>query len=59
MPTNSAMFEVIHNWTVWNGADYGARLADAEGRHTTAADHRAFRDQRTVDPLMVLSATRA
>lgn len=51
------MFEIIHNWSVWNGADHGARLADADGRHATAADHRAFRDHRTVDPLQVLHTT--
>lgn len=51
------MLGIIQNWTVWNGADDGARLADAEGRQATAEDHRAFRDQRTVDPLQVLRAS--
>lgn len=57
MPTNAEMFETMHNWNVWNGADYGARVADAEGRHTSAEDLRAVRDNRAVDPLQVLSTT--
>ncbi|MFP5072732.1 hypothetical protein ACLFMI_24080 [Pseudonocardia nantongensis] len=57
MPTYSQMFDTIRTWNAWNGADYGARVAEAEGRQVTAADHRAFRDTRTVDPLHVLQTT--
>ena len=57
MPTYSQMFDTMRAWNAWNGADYGARVAEAEGRHGTAQDHRAFRDARTVDPLYVLRTT--
>ncbi|MFP5072395.1 hypothetical protein ACLFMI_22355 [Pseudonocardia nantongensis] len=57
MPTYSQMFDTMRSWNAWNGADYGGRVAEAEGRHSTAQDHRAFRDARTVDPLHVLRTT--
>lgn len=57
MPTYTEMFETVRNWNCWNGADYGARVAEAEGRHDTATEHRTFRDARTVDPLHVLRVT--
>ena len=54
MSTYSQMFDTMRTWNAWNGADYGARVAEAEGRHRTAQNHRGFRDARTVDPLDVL-----
>ncbi|ALE86010.1 hypothetical protein [Pseudonocardia sp. HH130629-09] len=57
MPTYSHMFETLRNWFVWSGADCGARVAEADGRHAAAAEYRAVRDQRTVDPLDVLRTT--
>lgn len=57
MPTNAEMFETLHNWHIWTGADYAAREADAEGRHASAEQYRVVRDQRTVDPLHVLATT--
>lgn len=54
MPTYTEMFDTMRAWNAWNGADYGARVVETEGRHGTAQDHCAFRDARTVDPLDVL-----
>ena len=57
MPTNAEMFETMRNWHIWTGADYAARETDAEGRYASAEEHLAVRDQRTVDPIEVLSTT--
>ena len=57
MPTYSEMFETVRDWNCWNGADYGVRVAEADGRHTAADDLRTRRDARTVDPLHVLCTT--
>lgn len=57
MPTYSQMIETMQNWFIWSGADCGARVAEARGRHADAAEYRAVRDQRTVDPLDVLRTT--
>ncbi|MEU6701733.1 hypothetical protein [Pseudonocardia sp. NPDC046786] len=54
MPTYSQMLDTMQNWFVWSGADCGARVAEADGRHTDAAEYRDVRDRRTVEPLDVL-----
>jgi len=57
MSTYPQMFDTFRSWNAWSGADYGARVAEAEGQYATAADRRAFRDTHAVDPLAVLTAT--
>ena len=37
MPTHSRDIRTLHNWIIWNGADFGARVDDAEGRRTQCA----------------------